>query len=240
MDVNNNAITVTTQFMEIDTLEAINRYMEFFFKEKFLSDNSSDSPPFLNNKKILYGPYRIHTTNVQISESCIDGIDISAYNGTHNGVDYNLNCLKYDKSFSDSISKTDLTSSDAGRYRTASQAKLDIEISGEYHDFNGDGYTWDIYPTQMNKSTFQTEYDALVAAGFVGEQTVGVIISFIIYSKDLDLWSNNYAFLEKNLQGVIYTHFPNSIVFEPLKFESLIEILFYFIDILKVILIFTV
>mmetsp|Transcript_4851 Transcript_4851/g.4602 ORF Transcript_4851/g.4602 Transcript_4851/m.4602 type:complete len:334 (-) Transcript_4851:690-1691(-) len=230
---NGTAYTATSQFMKIDTLEAINIYMKYFFKLKFLSADSSDSPSFLNNKKILYGPYRIHTRNVKISE-CVDGVDISRYNGTHNGVDYNLNCL------SGSINKENLTSSEAGTFRTAGQAKLNFDISGEYSLFDGDGYTWDIYPTKMNQSTFDTEYDTLVDAGFIGEQTVGLIISFTIYSKDLNKWAYNYAFLEKNLQGVIYTHFPNSIVFEPHRFDTIEEVIFFFIDIIKVIVIFIV
>lgn len=92
----------------------------------------------------------------------------------------------------------------------------------------------------MNQSTFETEYDTLVNAGFIGEQTVGLIISFTIYSKDLNKWAYNYAFLEKNLQGVIYTHFPNSIVFEPHRFDTIEEIIFFFVDILKVIIVFSV
>ena len=218
---------VSKKFMDIETSGDIDDYIKNYFAEKFLSTNSSESPSVLNDKKILYGPYRIHTLNVK-EIGCPNGIDIDDYNGnslykfysnlplgTQNGVDYNIQCLLYDSSMSSSLSRRNLTSTPAGTFRTASEAKLDYKISGEYHDYNGDGYTWDIYPSKLNKSAFNDEYDTLNDAGFIGEDTVGIIISFITYSKDLDMWSYNLAFLEKNLQGVIYTHFPYSLVFKP-------------------------
>ena len=135
-----------------------------------------------------------------------------------------------------SLSTENITATSSGIYRTAKEAKLDYEINGEYHNFNGNGYTYDIYPTKTNQSAFQLRMGEELAAGFVSEKTVGFILSFIIYSKDLDLWSYNYALLEKNLQGVIYTHFPNSLVFKPNKFESILEFIFLIIDILRVII----
>lgn len=72
---NGTAFTQTSQFMKIDTMESLNLYVKYFFTEKFLSLNSSDSPSFLNNKKILYGPYRIHTANVKAA-GCQNGINI--------------------------------------------------------------------------------------------------------------------------------------------------------------------
>lgn len=220
---------VLEQFMGISKVADINEYMTEFFRLNFLSADVSESPNFLNDKKILYGPYRIHTVNVE-KGACLRGVDISAYNGTQNGIDYNIECLKYEPSLSGSISKENITGTSAGTFRSASSAKLDYTLSGEYHKFNGDGYIWDIYPTELNQSSFLTQYNELVDAGFIGGQTVGVIISFIVYSKDLDMWTYDVAYLEKNLQGVIYTHLPYSQVFEPNKFETNTEKFFLAVD----------
>jgi flagellar basal body-associated protein FliL len=65
-----------------------------------------------------------------------------------------------------------------------------------------------------------------------------MILSFVVYSKDLDLWAYNIIFMEKNLQGLIYAHHPISMVFEPHKFETSAETAFFVFDIFKVTLIF--
>jgi hypothetical protein len=236
---NGTTSTVQEQFIDIGTRDDIYEYLTEFFKPNFLSANASKSPNFLNNKKILYGPYRIHTVNVN-KVDCSRGVDISAFNGTQNGINYHIECLQYQYNLKDSISKANITDSVQGTYRSASDAKIDYTLSGEYHKYTGDGYTWDIYPSKLNQSQFQTQLDALIDNGFIGEQNVVFILSFVCYSKDLDMWTYDIAYLEKNLQGVIYTHLPFSQVFEPNKFETNVEIFFLIVDCLKVGLIFMV
>jgi hypothetical protein len=237
---NGTTTNETEQFIGIGTRADIYEYLTEFFKPNFLSVNASDSPNFLNDKKILYGPYRIHTVNVNLDD-CSRGVDISAFNGTQNSIDYSVKCLKYQYSLKDSISKANITSSSQGTYRSASEVKIDYTLSGEYHKYTGDGFTWDVYPSKMNQSEFQSELVTLIESGeFIGEQNVVFILSFICYSKDLDMWSYDIAYLEKNLQGVIYTHLPFSQVFEPNKFETNVEIFFLAVDCLKVAIIFIV
>jgi hypothetical protein len=237
---NGTTSIVQKQFINIAARSDIYEYFTEFFKPNFLSANSSESPNFLNDKKILYGPYRIHTVNVNLAD-CSRGVDISAFNGTQNGIDYHVECLQYQYSLKNSISKANITGLVQGAYRSASEAKIDYTLSGEYHKYTGDGYTWDIYPSKLNQSEFQTQLDALIASGgFIDEQSVVFILSFICYSKDLDMWSYDIAYLEKNLQGVIYTHLPFSQVFEPNKFETNIEIFFLIVDCVKVAIIFIV
>jgi hypothetical protein len=114
---------VLEQFMGINKVADINEYMTEFFKANFLSANVSDSPNFLNDKKILYGPYRIHTVNVK-KGTCLGGVDISAYNGTQNGIDYDIECLIYQPNLSGSISKENISGTTAGTYRSAGSAKI--------------------------------------------------------------------------------------------------------------------
>jgi hypothetical protein len=54
------------------------------------------------------------------------------------------------------------------------------------------------------------------------------------------MWTYDIAYLEKNLQGVIYAHLPFSQVFEPNKFESKLEIFFLAVDCIKVALMFII
>lgn len=234
-----NSNSVAEQFWNINTLNDIKNYVQVFFSTTFLAEDVSKSPNYLNNRKILYGPYRFHTVNAKIT-SCPRGIDISQFNGTQNGIKYAVECLVDEKKLDDSIVKTDLGTNPNGKYKSADEAKLDYKITGDYHTYDGDGYTWDVYPNKINQKQFLTEFDSLLKEGFLGEQTLCLIISFIIYSKDLDLWSYNIIFVEKNLQGVIYPHHPMSMIFQPHKFQTPGEIFFLVFDIIKVTCLFSI
>lgn len=116
---------------------------------------------------------------------------------------------------------------------------MDYKLKGEFYDIIGDGYTWDVFPFQTNQSEFLDQLDTLITAQIYGQNSIALVISCIVYSKDLDIWSYNILFLEKNLQGIMYVHDPLSVSFRPNKFQSSTEKSFYIIDIIKVTIIFS-
>lgn len=64
----NSDTQTTVQYINITTVEDIEDYFLYFFNINFIPETSSStSITYLNDKKILYGPYRIHTMNVETS-----------------------------------------------------------------------------------------------------------------------------------------------------------------------------
>lgn len=56
------------QYELINVVEDIQDYLEIYFHDNFLSENASTTSDYLNDRKILYGPYRFHGVNIKSSE----------------------------------------------------------------------------------------------------------------------------------------------------------------------------
>jgi len=234
------------QFIEISTVKDIEEYLSVFFHDNFLKADEASTITYLNDKKILYGPYRVHTAAVKTT-SCPRNVNIEKYTkcgSDSSEVCYDVKCLEQSSDLGSSLNDTTISGTyvDADDntvtvtlpFNKAEDVKIDYEIDGEYRNYNGDGYLIDIYPSKMFQQEFLDRFNAIKDQGFLDQQTVVMIISFVVYSKDLDLWAYNVIFLEKNLQGVIYTHHPKSMIFEPHKFQTGMQVIFLAFDAIKV------
>ena len=119
-------------------------------------------------------------------------------------------------------------------YRSASDAKNEFSIDGEYFTYNGDGYTVNLYPSSTNRTQFLSLINKMIIENIMGDGTVSVIFSYYVYSKDLDIWTFNYILIEKGLQGYFRALNPVSLPFKPNKFEGTSATIFYAFDIIKV------
>ena len=86
------------------TYNQIYNYFNIFITENFFSDDSSTVPSFLNDRKILYGPYKLNAVKAKTS-SWNRNINIDKYNKTVNGVTYTIKWYADSSNLDDVIDK---------------------------------------------------------------------------------------------------------------------------------------